>query len=56
MNTKTEATICILAAFFVLSSILIDAHVALGLAFIFLIAMAIYKLSQIGTKNQDTVF
>ena len=55
MTTKTEATICILALLFVLSSIPIDLHIAFGLAIIFMIAIVIYKLSQAEMKRRDSV-
>lgn len=56
MTKKTEATICILAVLFVLSTIPLDLHIALGLGFIFIIAIAIYKLSQVEMKKHDKVF
>jgi hypothetical protein len=56
MTKRTEATICILAVLFVLSTIPIDVHIAFGLAFIFIIAIAIYKLSQVEMKKRDKVF
>jgi hypothetical protein len=56
MTKRTEATICILAVLFVLSTIPLDVHIAFGLAFIFIIAIAIYKLSQVEMKKRDKVF
>jgi hypothetical protein len=56
MTKRAEATICILAVLFVLSTIPIDLHIAFGLAFIFIIAIAIYKLSQVEMKKRDKVF
>ena len=56
MTKKTEATICILAVLFVLSTIPLDLHIAFGLAFIFIIAIAIYKLSQVEMKKRDKVY
>ncbi len=56
MTTKAKATICILAALLVLSTVPIDLHIAFGLAFIFMIAMAIYKLGQVGMKKRDSVY
>jgi len=56
MTTKTETAICILALLFVLSSIPIDLHIAFGLAIIFMIAIAIYKLSQVEMKERDNVY
>jgi hypothetical protein len=56
MTKRTEATICILAVLFVLSTIPLDLHIALGLGFIFVIAIVIYKLSQVEMKKHDKVF
>lgn len=43
MNFKAEATIDMIAAFFVLFVALLDPRVSAALAVIFLIALAIYK-------------
>jgi hypothetical protein len=56
MTKRTEATICVLAVLFVLSTIPIDLHIAFGLGFIFIIAIAIYKLSQVEMKKHDKVY
>ncbi len=56
MTKKTETTICILAVLFVLSTIPIDLHIAFGLAFIFIVAIAVYKLSQVEMKKRDKVY
>lgn len=56
MTKRTEATICVLAVLFVLSTIPIDLHIAFGLGFIFIIAIIIYKLSQVEMKKHDKVF
>ena len=44
MNEKTEAAISIIAALFVLLSALWDPRVSAGVAVIFLVVLAIYKL------------
>jgi hypothetical protein len=43
MDNKTEGTISILAALFVLFSAMLDPRVSVALAAIFLIGLAIYK-------------
>ncbi len=44
MNNKTEGIIAILAAFFVLLSAMLDPEISAGLAIIFLVVLATYKL------------
>jgi hypothetical protein len=56
MTKRTEATICILAALFVLLTFLIDLRTAFGLTMIFLFMMAVYKLSEIEMKKRNKVF
>jgi len=46
MNEKTEATISIIAAFFVLVSAMFDPRISAGLAVAFLVALAVYKLTR----------
>lgn len=46
MNEKTEATISILAALFVLFSAMLDPKVSVVLAVIFLVALAVYKFTR----------
>lgn len=45
MNTKTEGTIAIIAAIFVLFSAMLDARVSAGIAVVALVAFGIYKLA-----------
>ena len=45
MNTKTEGTIAIIAAIFVLFSAMLDARVSVGIAVVALAAFGIYKLA-----------
>lgn len=46
MNTRTEGTIAILAAFFVLMSAMLDPRISVLLAVLALLALGIYKLAQ----------
>ena len=46
MNDKTEATLSILAAIFVLFSAMFDPRISAGLAVIFLAALAVYKFTR----------
>jgi hypothetical protein len=46
MNEKTEATISILAALFVLFSAMLDPRVSVVLSVIFLVAFAVYKFTR----------
>jgi hypothetical protein len=46
MNNKTEATISIVAAIFVLFSAMFDPRISAGLAVVFLAALAVYKFSR----------
>ena len=46
MNEKTEATISILAALFVLFSAMLDPRVSVVLSVIFLVAFAVYKFAR----------
>ena len=46
MNAKTEATISILAAMFVLFSAMLDPRVSVALSVVFLVAFAVYKLTR----------
>lgn len=48
MNEKTEATISILAAMLVLFSAMLDPRVSVALSVIFLVALAVYKLTRQG--------
>ena len=50
MNNKTEAIIATLAAFFVLLSAMLDPKISAGLAVVFLVVLAAYKLYQSKTK------
>jgi hypothetical protein len=45
VNNKTEGTISILAALFVLFSAMLDPRVSVVLAVVFLIGLAIYKFA-----------
>jgi hypothetical protein len=51
MSNKTEGIIAILAAFFVLLSAMFDPRISAGLAFVFLVVLAAYKLYQIRMKR-----
>jgi len=44
MSNKTEGIIAILAAFFVLLSAMFDPRISAGLAVVFLVVLAAYKL------------
>jgi len=44
MSNKTEGIIAILAAFFVLLSAMLDPKISAGLAIVFLVVLAAYKL------------
>lgn len=46
MINKTEGTINILAAFFVLFSAMIEPKISAGLATVFLICLAVYKFTR----------
>ncbi len=50
MGNKTEAIIATLAAFFVLLSAMLNPKISAGLAIVFLIILAAYKLYQSKTK------
>ena len=50
MSNKTEGTIAILAAFFVLLSAMINPKISTGLTIVFLAVLAAYKLYQSKTK------
>ena len=50
MSNKTEGMIAILAAFFVLLSAMLDPKISAGLAIVFLVVLAAYKLYQSKTK------
>ncbi|MCD6478112.1 MAG: hypothetical protein J7K87_03850 [Candidatus Aenigmarchaeota archaeon] len=50
MGNKTEAIIAFLAAFFVLLSAMLDSKISAGLAVVFLVVLAAYKLYQSKTK------
>jgi len=50
MSNKTEATIAILTAFFVLLSAMLDPRISAGLAIVFLVVLAGYKLYQSKAK------
>jgi len=50
MSNKTEAIIAILVAFFVLLSAMLNPKISAGLATVFLIILAAYKLYQSKTK------
>jgi hypothetical protein len=45
MNNKTEGTISIMAALFVLLSAMLDPRISIALAALFLIGLAIYKFA-----------
>jgi hypothetical protein len=45
MNTKKEAILAIVAAFFVLFSAMFDARISAGLAIVCLLAFAVYKFA-----------
>ncbi len=51
MNRRTESTINILAALFVLLSAMFDVRITLVLAIIFLTALTIYYSTQAGKRN-----
>lgn len=51
MNEKTEATISILAALFVLISAMFDPKVSAGLAIAFLVILAGYKFTHSSRKD-----
>jgi len=44
MNERKEEIIVVIVAFFVLFSALLDPRISTGLAFSFIIALAVYKL------------
>jgi len=46
MSNKTEGIIAIFAAFFVLLSAMLDPKISAGLAIVFLVLLAAYKLYQ----------
>ena len=46
MNTKTEGTLAICAAIFVLLSALWDARISLGLSVVALVALGVYRILQ----------
>jgi hypothetical protein len=46
MNEKTEATISIIAALLVLFSAMFDPRISVGLAVVFLVALAVYKFTR----------
>ena len=46
MSNKVEGIIVILAAFFVLLSAMLDPKISAGLAIVFLVVLAAYKLYQ----------
>jgi len=50
MSNKTEAIIAMLAAFFVLLSAMFNPKISAGLAIVFFIVLATYKLYQSKTK------
>ena len=50
MSNKTEGIIAILAAFFVMLSAILDPKISAGLAIVFLVVLAAYKLYQSKTK------
>ena len=50
MSNKTDAIISSLAAIFVLFTAMIDPRVSVGLAVVFLLALAIYKFARKGTS------
>ena len=51
MSNKTEGMIAILAAFFVLLSAMFDPRISAGLAVVFLVVLAAYKLYQSRMKR-----
>jgi hypothetical protein len=54
MNKQTEATITVLAAFFVLLSAMLDVRITLMLAIIFLVALTISHSIQAGKHHGNT--
>ena len=52
MNAKTEGTIAIIAALFVLMSSMLDPRISVMLAVVGLLALGIYKLMQ---KNREEI-
>lgn len=52
MNFKAEATLDMLAAFFVLLSAMLDPRISVSLAVILLIALAIYKFGLLRPKRR----
>ncbi len=50
MSNKTEGVIAILASFFVLFSAMLNPKISAGLAVVFLVVLASYKLYQSKTK------
>ena len=51
MSNKTEGIIAILVAFFVLLSAMFDPRISAGLAVVFLVVLAAYKLYQSKMKR-----
>jgi hypothetical protein len=51
VNEKTEATISIIAALFVLISAMFDPKTSVGLAIAFLVILAGYKFTRSSRKN-----
>ena len=50
MTNKTDGTISILAAIFVLFTAMLDPRISVGVAVVFLLALAIYKFGRKGTS------
>ncbi len=46
MNDKTEASISIVVALFVLLSAMVDPRISAGIAIVFLLALAVYKFTR----------
>lgn len=46
MNEKTEASISVVVALFVLISAMFDPRVSAGIAVVFLLALGVYKFTQ----------
>ena len=47
MNAKTEGTLAIIAAIFVLLSAMWDARISLGIAVVALVALGVYRFVQV---------
>jgi hypothetical protein len=56
MDEKTEGTLAIVAAFFVLFSAMVSAEVSLALSVVFLVALAAYKFLNANADQPKPVF